>query len=170
MGLLFPQNTSRRRRDVPPLGAGHSLVDFWIFFLTASIFVLEKVLISISIRSLLSAHRNGNEINLFKREIIIKPVASNEISSVERRAWRDPTTPPSQPWPKKKKKFQSSSFAGNFEKRLPGRERRLYCSLWMVVGWDRRVLNALVRLGVCICSKGDKNNIIISRGGEVGTF
>lgn len=71
-----------------PPGAGHPLVDFWIFFLTASIFVLEKVLLSISIRSPLSAHRNGNEIHLFKREITIEPVASNEISRVERRAWK----------------------------------------------------------------------------------
>lgn len=71
-----------------PPGAEHPLVDFWIFFLTASIFVLEKVLLSISIRSPLSAHRNGNEIHLFKREITIEPVASNEISRVERRAWK----------------------------------------------------------------------------------
>lgn len=85
---------------MPPLGAGNPLVDFRIFFLTASICVLEKVLLGVSIGNPLSVHRNGSEIHLFKREIIIEPVASNEISSVERRALeivRDPTTPPNQP-------------------------------------------------------------------------
>lgn len=102
---------------MPPRGAGNSLVDFRIKFLTASICVLKKVLLGVCIPSLLSAHRRCvlekvsvgvsipsplSAIHLFRIEIIIELAASNEISSVELEIVRDPNPPPSS---QKKRKF-----------------------------------------------------------------
>lgn len=132
MSLLSPQNSPRRRRGVPPRGAGNSLADFRVFLsYHFNLCPLKKLLVGVSIPSILSFHGNGNE-NIF----------SSRSTKRNLQRW----TPPTQPQPPKKEKiFKVLRLLESWKTAPSGREGRLQCSVWMVSGRDRRFLNALVR-------------------------